>query len=121
MDFYYDYTLIDSSDNSEGEINGFSDIDMNSKFIYLKYLKDDHNSLGRVEAILEVALSSNQRIGVDVGRPCRFKNDKWNQYMYDLTRYKVRLFTSLTLINTSFFVSYNKVVSMYDVIHGEWK
>jgi hypothetical protein len=58
---------------------------------------------------------------VDVGVNVKFKIDKWYQIMYDLIRYNVKLFTAITLINTNFFVSYNNVVSIYDIVRKEWK
>ncbi len=50
-----------------------------------------------------------------------FKTKKWSTHFYDLIRYYVKIFTKITLVNTNFFVAFNKVVSIYDIVKKEWK
>jgi hypothetical protein len=46
---------------------------------------------------------------------------KWDTLFYDLIRSRVRIFTKITLVTTNFFVAFNKVVSVFDVVRKEWK
>ena len=50
-----------------------------------------------------------------------YKQEKWEARFYDLIRYYVKIFTKITLVTTNFFVAYNKIVSIYDIVKKEWK
>ena len=50
-----------------------------------------------------------------------FRQEKWEARFYDLIRYYVKIFTKITLVTTNFFVAYNKIVSIYDIVKKEWK
>jgi len=61
-------------------------------------------------------LKNEQRVGPDVGVSYLFEQPYWDARKYNLCKEHVKLFTSFTLSNTSFFVSYLNFVSVYDVI-----
>ena len=33
----------------------------------------------------------------------------------------MKIFTKITLVTTNFFVAYNKIVSIYDIVKKDWK
>lgn len=98
-------------------------MDMSSKYIFLKR---------RVEMIvnedgekqipcLEIDLDLAQRIGESVGVEKDLDPEKWHMVMYDLIRNHARIFTAITLVNVNFFVAFNNVVAIYDVVRKQWK
>jgi len=66
--------------------------------------------------IYEVDLKNDIRVGTDVAINFTFIENYWDSRKYNLCKEHVKLFTSFTLANTSFFVSYLNFVSVYDVI-----
>jgi hypothetical protein len=58
---------------------------------------------------------------MDVSEVINYRIHKWKELFYDLIRYQVKIFTKINLVNTTFFVAYNKVVSIFDIVRKEWK
>ena len=98
-------------------------MEMNSKYIFLKKRsasdKDDDGD--NVDNCLEIDQDAAQRIGESVGVEIKLDSNKWHFVIYDLIRNHARIYTAITLINTNFFVAFNKVVAIYDVVTKEWK
>lgn len=100
---------------------------MNSKHIYLQKKESTFvviNEDGKPETrckVLEIDHSSAQRIGESVGVDQTFDVDKWILVTYDLIRNHARIYTAITLVNTNFFVAFNKVVAIYDVVRKTWR
>jgi hypothetical protein len=98
-------------------------MDMSSKYIFLKKRVElGQNDDGeKVVPCLEIDLDSAQRIGESVGVERDLDPQKWHFIMYDLIRNHARIYTAITLVNVNFFVAFNKVVAIYDVVRKEWK
>lgn len=103
-DFYWNYTLVNSS--NEDEL--FEDCRSNFECLFLKQLNTDY--------IVEIDLHHGIRIGMDVSSSYLFDEPFWISRHYHLMRDHVQLFTSYTLSNIQFFISYLNFVSVYDVI-----
>lgn len=75
---------------------------MNSQFIYLRFKKEEkHPTSGfktEVERVMQIGLSAKQRISIDVGVENKYKIEKWIQILYDLIRYHVKVFSSISLV-----------------------
>lgn len=61
-------------------------------------------------------MNNDIRVGLDVANNYLYTEAYWTARKYNLIKDHVKLFTSFTLSNTSFFVSYLNFVSIYDVI-----
>ncbi|TNV87473.1 hypothetical protein FGO68_gene17665 [Halteria grandinella] len=120
VDFYYDYELIDSS------LETYARMEMNSKYIYLKkkgegLINEEGEEKETVENCIEIDQDACQRIGESVGTPRELDPHKWHFIIYDLIRNHARIYTAMTLVNVNFFVAFNQVVAVYDVVRKEWK
>jgi len=71
--------------------------------------------------MIKISLEHEQRIGIDVSEILNYNIVKWKELFYDLVRYRVKIYTKITLVTTNFFVAYNKVVSIFDIVKKEWK
>ena len=127
VDLYWNYTLTSSPEGKlllTNPIDEFMDVELTYKNFYLKRKMNVKNKNGVEEETVKqlvISLENEQRIGPDVAEIASYKTEKWNVHFYDLIRYYVRIFTRITLVTTNFFVAYNKVVSIYDIVKKEWK
>jgi hypothetical protein len=99
-------------------------MDMNSKYILLKKITDGEKRNEDNEVIdlaLEIDISTAQRIGESVGVEKPLDPLKWYFNTYDLVRNHARIYSAITLVNTNFFVAFNQVVAIYDVVEKEFK
>ncbi|CDW78106.1 wd-40 repeat protein [Stylonychia lemnae] len=116
VDLYWNFTLTNSPEER------FQDIEINFKALFIKRFTSerdkDGNDLGKM---LSISLEHEQRLGIDVSEVVNFRVSKWKEIFYDIIRYQVKIFTKINLVNTSFFVAYNKVVSIFDIVKKEWK
>lgn len=103
-DFYWNYSLV----NSSGEDELFDDCRSNFESLFLKQTYSNQT--------WEIQLKHDTRIGTDVAVNYLYEEPYWNSRHYHLMRDHVKLFTSYTLSNIQFFVSYLNFVSVYDVI-----
>lgn len=71
--------------------------------------------------VIEIDQSSAQRIGETVGEIIKLDPSKWDHVNFDKIRNHARIFSAITLININFFVAFNKVVAISDVVTKEWK
>ena len=71
--------------------------------------------------MLEIDQESAQRIGESVSVEKQLDANKWHFVIYDLIRNHARIYTAITLVNVNFFVAFNNVVAIYDVVRKEWK
>lgn len=101
-------------------------MEMNSQYIYLKERNgqknvdegDGYNET--LDAVLEINQDACQRIGESVGVHKNLDALKWHFNIYDLVRNHARIYTAITLVNTNFFVAFNNVVAIYDVVKKQW-
>jgi hypothetical protein len=129
IDFYYDYELIDSTECNPTpflitlNIETYVSMELNSKYIFLKKNKDKlfDDEGEALDQVLEIDHEAAQRIGESVGIDRKLDANKWHFIIYDLIRNHARIYTAITLVNTNFFVAFNKVVVIYDVVRKEWK
>lgn len=70
--------------------------------------------------MLKIDFNNNSRIGVDVSEVVKHNQEKWTSLFYDLVRYAVKLYSKIQLINTYFYISHDKMVSMFDIVKKEW-
>ena len=57
-----------------------------------------------------------QSIGETVGEHKNLNPEKWNYAIFYKIRNFARIFTSISLININFFIAFNRVVCIYDVV-----
>ena len=101
-------------------------MEMNSKYIYLKrrgadLVNEDGEEKETVANCVEIDQDAAQRIGESVGQQRELDPQKWHFIVYDLIRNHARIYTAITLVNVNFFVAFNQVVAVYDVVRKEWK
>ena len=70
--------------------------------------------------MLRIDIKWDSRIGIDVADEIAFKEESW--FKMQLTQIKnfVKVFQATTLINTTFLIAYNNVVSSFDIIKKLW-
>lgn len=56
-----------------------------------------------------------------MGEIIKLDPSKWDHVNFDKIRNHARIFSSITLINIHFFIAFNKIVAMNDVVTKEWK
>ena len=61
-----------------------------------------------------------QRIGETVGETRDLDPEKWDYVVFDKIRNYARIFSSITLININFFIAFNRVVCINDVVARTW-
>lgn len=66
--------------------------------------------------MFEISLEHDTRIGLDVATSYLYEDPYWNGRKYSKIKNHCKLFTSYTLANIQFLVSYLNFVSIYDVI-----
>jgi hypothetical protein len=71
--------------------------------------------------VLEIDQAAAQRIGESVGETINLNPHKWDHVNFDKIRNHARIFSAITLININFFVAFNKVVAINDVVGKSWK
>lgn len=71
--------------------------------------------------VTEIDQSAAQRIGESVGETIKLDPTKWDHINFDKIRNHARIFSAITLININFFVAFNKVVAVNDVVTTTWK
>ena len=71
-------------------------------------------------ACLEIDQEACQRIGESVGEVRELDPEKWDYVVYDKIRNYGRIFSAITLININFFVAFNRVVCINDVVTHAW-
>ena len=71
--------------------------------------------------MVEIDQASAQRIGETVGEIIKLDPTKWVHVIFDKIRNHARIFSAITLININFFVAFNKIVAINEVVTKEWK
>ncbi len=71
--------------------------------------------------MVEIDQASAQRIGETVGEIIKLDPTKWDHVIFDKIRNHARIFSAITLININFFVAFNKIVAINEVVTKEWK
>jgi len=61
-----------------------------------------------------------QRIGEKVGENRELDPDKWEYVVFYKIRNYARIFNSISLININFFIAFNRVVCINDVVSRTW-
>lgn len=89
----------------------YADVAINFQYIYLK--RKDGTYL-RIDTKYDI------RVGVDVGENFESTEDQWNDIFYGVLMENCRLFTSYALINTSFFVAHQNIISLFDIVSKTW-
>lgn len=57
---------------------------------------------------------------MDIADSYDYSDEKWDFVNYILIREKVKIFTGMTLVNTTFMVAYNNIVSTFDIFKKIW-
>lgn len=60
------------------------------------------------------------RVGLDVAEEIKAQEYDWNKIFYKTISSNCRFFTSYVLINTSFFVAHQNIISLFDIITKTW-
>lgn len=81
---------------------------------------DDENNDKEIP-VIEIDQGAAQRIGETVGETIKLDPSKWDHVNFDKIRNHARIFSAITLININFFIAFNKVVAISDVVTKEWK
>jgi hypothetical protein len=67
-------------------------------------------------SVLTIDTKHDIRVGVDVAEEKTITENEWNDIFYGTIKGCCRFFTSYVLINTSFFVAHQNIVSLFDII-----
>ena len=66
--------------------------------------------------VIEIDQAAAQRIGESVGDTIKLDPTKWDHINFDKIRNHARIFSAITLININFFIAFNKIVAVSDVV-----
>ncbi|CDW75557.1 wd-40 repeat protein [Stylonychia lemnae] len=102
VDIYWNYTLTQTPDDS------------NFTSLFMKQNKQD----GMKMISLDVKWDS--RIGVDIANESSYTDKLWAKISEQQIKQYLKLYGAFTLINTTFLVAYNNIVSTFDVIKKLW-
>jgi hypothetical protein len=130
VDFYFNYELIDQSICKHSSISNFiekySRLEVTSRFIYIQKQEanskqnNTHEITRSYISCLEIDMDSCQRIGEQVGESRYLDPDKWDYVVFYKIRNYARLFSSISLIKINFFIAFNRVVCINDVVARTW-
>jgi len=82
-------------------------------------LKAAPNSQGEIK-ILKLDVKWDSRIGIDVAETIDYTEEYWQNIQNASIKNFVKVFTATTMINTTFLIAYNNVVSSFDIIKKLW-
>jgi len=65
-------------------------------------------------------LKWDSRIGMDIAETYHYNDQTWDSIKFMLIKEKARIFSAMTLVDTTFFFSFNNIVSNFDIIRKLW-